>query len=70
MSLKYEPALEPSIAGAAAWLGCTLFRVGLQGYLADKKFPPLGLYSRPMPRVLGERGHFLVSEVPLYDAYS
>ncbi|KAJ1466751.1 hypothetical protein T484DRAFT_1987665 [Baffinella frigidus] len=29
-----------------------LITVALQGYLAHKKAPPLGPYSRPMPRAL------------------
>ena len=44
-------------------------RTPLQGVFAHKKLPPLGPYSRPVPRVLGgswgvER--FRMSEVPLY----
>jgi len=41
----------------------------VQGYLVHKKFPPLGPYSRAMPRALGGSwggGQVLMSEVPLY----
>ena len=34
---------------------------GVQGYLAHKKQPPLGPYSRPMPRVLLDTGGSTVS---------
>jgi len=40
----------------------------LQGYLAHKKLPPLGPYSRTMPRALWwprGGGQFLMSGVPL-----
>ena len=39
-----------------------------QGYLAHKKAPPLGPYSRPEPRALWRSwgvGRFLMREVPL-----
>ena len=41
----------------------------VQGYLAHKKVPPLGPYSRPVARSLRwsyEEGGLLMSEVPLY----
>ena len=44
-------------------------RTPLQGVFAHKKLPPLGPYSRPVPRVLGgSKGveRFVMSEVPLH----
>ena len=46
-------------------------RVDVQGYLAHKNPPPLGPYSRTMPRALWQSsggGQFLMSEVPLYSS--
>ena len=41
----------------------------IQGYLAHENCPPIGPYSRTMPRVLWRSwgvAEFLMSEVPLY----
>ena len=41
-----------------------------RGTVLIRNSPPLGSYSRNVPRVLGESwdgGRFLMSEVPLYD---
>ena len=52
----------------AGLVGRTWAVDGLQGYLAYKKPPPLGTYSRTMPRLLWWSyggGRFLTREVPL-----
>ena len=43
-------------------------RLPYRGTSLTRKCTPLGPYRRPMPRVLGGEGLFLVSEVPLYFA--
>ena len=55
-------------AGAGA-VGGVGRRAAPQGYLAHKKHPPLGLYSRTVPRLIlwsYGQGLFLMSEESLY----
>ena len=65
----YPPAYDPCTGHSACPARHAPTPPGVEGDLTDKKFPPLGLYRRPMPWILGGSqggGRFLMGEVPLY----